>query len=397
MDSGRIAGMIATLGTPFLLACGLLGTGCAHMDALPSAQQDGKTFRSIGIATADNDANAPESNRGVSNPAAPIVRTTAPPPGAADPRALAASNSNANVEPAAAPIPEPPAAIAFEPPTPIEPIPNPLPIAAPAPIIPEPAAAPEAAPAIDPSGANRERLTPPNLVAEARRAVDAIPGYQVRLDRQERVGPKLQEKESVMLSIRRSPRAVRIEWPTGPHKGREVLFARGDGPDLMHVNMPGALVPRITLPINSPLAKRNSRHPIDEAGIDSIVGHMERWVEQAPAKAQYLGSEIPPSYGRPCQKLKFEGDDGEIRLVHLDAQTHLPVLVRISAANGDLLEDYSFREIRTDCPELARAEAFDPNSRWGPIKGRANKRKPAETPSEPETEAGTDDTTGGSR
>ncbi|MFO0887507.1 MAG: DUF1571 domain-containing protein [Isosphaeraceae bacterium] len=244
----------------------------------------------------------------------------------------------------------------------------------------------EAEAASDPSGANRARLTPANLVAEARRAVDALPSYQVRLDRQERVGPKLQDRESVLLSIRRSPKAVRIEWPSGPHKGREVLFARGDGPDVMHVNMPGALVPRITLPINSPLALRNSRHPIDEAGLESLVTTMERWIEDAPSQAQYEGGEIPPSYGKPCLKLVFKGNDGEVRVVHLDARTRLPALVRVTAPNGELLEDYGFLEIRTDCPELAGAEAFDPTSRWGAAKGLLSKRKVVEpgTPEEPD-------------
>lgn len=385
MDRLRSAGTTAAFWSPLLLAYGLFGNGCAHMDALPSAQQDGKTFRSIGIAT----ASAPGSGRQEAESSASELRSTAPPPGAADPRASASLRTSP--EPAA-PIPSPPPAIAIGPP-PVEPAtaPEPLPLPTAPPLIagttPPIGAEPGPEPAIDPSGSNRARLTPVKLVAEARKAVDSLPGYQVKLDRQERVGPKLQDRELVILSIRRSPRAVRIEWPSGPNKGRDVLFARGDGPDVMHVNMPGALVPRITLPVNSPLARRNSRHSIDDAGLDAIVGYMERWIEEAPDKARYQGSEIPPSYGKPCVRLAFEGVDGEVRVVHLDAQSHLPVLIHVTAANGDLLEDCGFSDLRTDCPELAAAEAFDPVRRWGQPRGLLPKRKPAAAEPGPETPA----------
>ena len=42
-------------------------------------------------------------------------------------------------------------------------------------------------------------------------------------------------------------------------------------------------------------------------------------------------------------------------------------------AKGELLERYVFRNPRYDLPELAQADAFDPNLRWGPPKGFLNR------------------------
>ena len=58
----------------------------------------------------------------------------------------------------------------------------------------------------------------------ARARLDALSSYQVELNRQERVGKTLLEPEDVLLSIRRSPKAVRLEWVDGPQKGREVIY-----------------------------------------------------------------------------------------------------------------------------------------------------------------------------
>ena len=66
----------------------------------------------------------------------------------------------------------------------------------------------------------------------------------------------------------------------------------------------------------------------------------------------------------------------------IDPTTKFPVLVEGTAANGDLLERYQFGEPTIDPGELASADAFDPNKRWGQAGGllsriaRAGSSKP---------------------
>ena len=58
------------------------------------------------------------------------------------------------------------------------------------------------------------------LVEEAKAQLAPLRNYRVQMTRQERVGDDLQPEENVVLSIRRDPRAVRLEWTEGPSAGR---------------------------------------------------------------------------------------------------------------------------------------------------------------------------------
>jgi hypothetical protein len=44
-------------------------------------------------------------------------------------------------------------------------------------------------------------------------------------------------------------------------------------------------------------------------------------------------------------------------------------MVQANASGGYLLERYFFRNVHPDPPELASADAFDPNRRWAEAKG----------------------------
>ena len=210
-----------------------------------------------------------------------------------------------------------------------------------------------------------------SLLASARETLNGVKTYQVRLRRQERVGGNLQPVEEVVLSIRREPRAVRFEWPSGPHKGREVLYEPGEHHGLILVHTPEALIPRVSLSPDSPLVTRTSRHPIGEAGFETILDQIESRLKSArahePSAGKYRieGPDRPEPGGPHCLKIVRETPDRQIEEAFFDPKTHLPALLRITAANGDLLESYRFLNPRLDLPELSLANAFDPDARWG--------------------------------
>ena len=79
------------------------------------------------------------------------------------------------------------------------------------------------------------------------------------------------------MSVRQKPAAVRLEWPEGPHKGREVIYSYDPDGGSMSVNMADSLLPmpRVTMRPDSPMALRKSRHPITEAGFETIVAQLE--------------------------------------------------------------------------------------------------------------------------
>ena len=213
---------------------------------------------------------------------------------------------------------------------------------------------------------------PARLVAEARSSLDAMASYQVTLHRHERVNGKLEPEEDVIVAIRRDPRAVRLSWPSGPHKGREVLYRSDEPGGLMHINLADSAipVPRLSLPIDSPMVMRNSRHPVTEAGFDSIVASLEEALKSTGGPGlEYAGLETPEPLDRPHHCLTRTTTAGERWRAYLDPRSHLPAMVRCESANGDLQELYVFRDVQPDIAELATTAAFEPNARWGPPKG----------------------------
>ncbi len=63
------------------------------------------------------------------------------------------------------------------------------------------------------------------ILARSEAKMRSLKTYQVKITRVERVGGRLQPEEQILLSIRRDPKAVRLEWTDGPNQGREVIYS----------------------------------------------------------------------------------------------------------------------------------------------------------------------------
>jgi hypothetical protein len=209
------------------------------------------------------------------------------------------------------------------------------------------------------------------LVNESKTRLDALVSYQTLMTRQERVGETLLSSEEVLLSLRRKPLAVRLEWPSGPSKGREVLYSPVETEGKMQIYAPNSLVPRLSLSPESPLVLKNSRHPITEAGFDSVLRNMDAALHAAEQRKtdagrfRYEGVQVVPEVGRECHRIVETRANGETWVVCLDAESMLPALVHATDAQGQLLESYRFRDVSTNLPDLATAAAFSPSQRWG--------------------------------
>jgi len=218
---------------------------------------------------------------------------------------------------------------------------------------------------------------PKAILVQAERKLGALKFYQVQISRQERVQGQLQAEEEILLSIRSDPRAVRLEWSSGPNKGREVIYSSTLDPRMIFVHQPSTAIvlPSMKIPVDSPLVTRNSRHSITEAGFDTILENM-RGSKGAADQNQpergdlaYKGLEAPAGLDRPCHHFVRRSVAGETWNVYLDSRSMLPRLVVAKDANGDLIERYVYHEIRENPPDLALAGAFEPDQRWGDSKG----------------------------
>jgi hypothetical protein len=229
-----------------------------------------------------------------------------------------------------------------------------------------------------------------SLLTKAKVRLESMSTYQVNITRVERVGGQLQPEEDVLLSIRRNPKAVRLEWATGPSKGREVIYSSAINDRTMYVNMADSPLPlsRMSIPVDSPLALRNSRHPITEAGFDTILDGLFKFHVpkssnvQEVGKLVYKGIERPKELDRPCHLIERSSPKGETWRVYLDSQTLMPaVVLAYQTAGGEPIERYTYRNLKPNPTELASAEAFDPDKRWGESKSWLSRLARAAGPS----------------
>ncbi len=73
----------------------------------------------------------------------------------------------------------------------------------------------------------------------------------MKFRRAERVGGQLQPEEEIILSVQRKPKAVRLEWTSGPSKGREVIYASNIDPRMLFVHMGNSAIPLPSMKIPS--------------------------------------------------------------------------------------------------------------------------------------------------
>jgi hypothetical protein len=211
------------------------------------------------------------------------------------------------------------------------------------------------------------------ILNRAKAKLRTIETYQVTMTRVERVNGKLQPEEEVLLSVRRQPQAVRLQWDNGPSKGREVIYSAAVDDKVIHVNMANAAIPlpRMSIAVDSPLIMKNSRHSIKEAGFDTILSHMSDGAIKGDrtgasgGKVTYEGVIRSEGENRPCHRFVRVAPNGEKWEVLLDTRTLLPRSVLAHDSRGELLEKYTYGDVKQNPVELASANAFDPDSRWG--------------------------------
>lgn len=211
------------------------------------------------------------------------------------------------------------------------------------------------------------------ILNRARTQLDSMATYQLAMVGQERIGDTLKEPENLVLSVRREPKAVRLNWPEGPHQGREVIYDSQGSDQLMHVNMAdmGLLGQKLAIDPMGALASKNSRHPITEAGLDTIVEKIELALakQHVPnnefGELRYEGATVPEGYNGRCDLIARVTPTGDKWVVAFDRSTGLPAIVEATDPQGRLLERYVFTRVQPNPSDLAAATAFDPQARWG--------------------------------
>jgi uncharacterized protein DUF1571 len=195
-----------------------------------------------------------------------------------------------------------------------------------------------------------------------------VSAYTARFIRQELVGGHLRPREEALLKFQR-PHRFYLRWIAGPATGREMLYpADAEGRVLVHE--PGMLTRLFTavLEPDSAHVLRQSRHPVTDIGIGRLVtlilDNARRALRDGQLEIVERGLSTTGA-GRPERRLELVFPRApEARyyahraLVGVDVDTQLPVSATIFDAEGRMIEDYAYRDVRLNPPLTALD--FDP-------------------------------------
>jgi hypothetical protein len=189
-----------------------------------------------------------------------------------------------------------------------------------------------------------------------RRYDQTVQGYECTLKKQERIGGKLHPSETIAVKFREEPFGVLFEWQKGERLAKKALYVRGEN-DNQVVIRPVLLPITVRKDPEGDDAKKGGRYPLTEFGIKiGTLRTLAAWEAARKNKAlhiEYLGQKKVPEAGdRVCYVLKRKPyekpeEDGISELtIYVDKETWLQVGSTVKNADGDILGDYWFRDVK---------------------------------------------------
>jgi hypothetical protein len=197
-----------------------------------------------------------------------------------------------------------------------------------------------------------------------------VQGYQVVMQKQERLQGKIQKKETIQVAFRENPFSVSMRWLEGARKADRVVYVKGENDDMMLAHpagVAGSLVKVVKRKVDGPEAKEAGRYPLDQFGIKNAlvraVSSMKAAKENNALEVGFLG-EVPviEAGNKPCYKLRRTylqpEADGVMELTaYIDKGTWLPVgwvmkgKINPTTGNRDFVAEYFFKDFRLN-PEF---------------------------------------------
>ncbi|HEY0093140.1 MAG TPA: DUF1571 domain-containing protein, partial [Archangium sp.] len=187
--------------------------------------------------------------------------------------------------------------------------------------------------------------------------------YESRVVKRERVSGKMMKPQTLHVTIRQEPRAVRLEILEGPAKGRKVVYDSTVKKNELRVREAGilGLTGPMWIDVNSKLTRSDTNHPIQDFAFTSII----EVLEDSFKKSKPLGGYTRKDEGfdtanRYC--ITFTAPPGGAHLyaararICMDPVLALPVIMEIDDAQGPL-ERFEFSNVKP----LAQAD-FSPSS-----------------------------------
>lgn len=204
-----------------------------------------------------------------------------------------------------------------------------------------------------------------------KRALANLAQYECTLIKQERVGKKLQDPETIHLKMREDPKAIYMKWIAGPFKGRELLYSTKLGTDVMRVREAGVfgIVP-VTIGLDTPVARRGTNHRVTEVGFRHLLALIEKdYAVAAPrGHVQRVNHGLETVHGRKTYKMEtILPRDPRLgyycyRMMHwTDFVRGIEVKSEVYNFQDELQEAYDYKDVN-DAPGFSDLD-FDPHNK----------------------------------
>lgn len=202
------------------------------------------------------------------------------------------------------------------------------------------------------------------------RAYASVQDYTATFYKQERVKGRLLPKETIQLKFRK-PFDVYLRWTAGDFESREVLFVRGWNDDKIRAHQGSFPDVTVNLRPDASLAMRGNRHPITHVGFGEVIRLMVRDARLSAVRpqdgVQYIdhGESIVNGARSRCLEAitparNYSPYYAERAKLCFNTQTKMPTEISIWDGEGELLEQYSFENVRLNVG-LVDAD-FDPEN-----------------------------------
>lgn len=181
----------------------------------------------------------------------------------------------------------------------------------------------------------------------------ALPGYQMVMSKQQRIGRELSEVETILIKHRRDPECRYFKWLEKPHKNRQAIYCQQRYDGKMRVHEPILMGLNVSVDPDGLLARRGNLRPVQQSGIYN----MARMLKADALRRAADHTQLPAGVDRMVdgqaslclRRDEVPGDEsatypvaaGELCFDKLSA---MPTQVRFWHRDGRLMEDYRFRD-----------------------------------------------------
>jgi uncharacterized protein DUF1571 len=192
--------------------------------------------------------------------------------------------------------------------------------------------------------------TPADLVALGRDGVRRLGAYRARLVKQERLGSTINPPQTLEITIRPAPRAMRLEYIEGPKAKRKVIWTE-KRPKEMLVREGGLLgMMSVWIDIDGGLAHGDTNHRVTDLGFGPLLDLIANDLRKAAAYGGHSRHDegFDPA-GNYCMSFTAPAAAKDVyaqqtRLC-IDRRLGLPVRVEVNDRAG-FLERYHYTQIR---------------------------------------------------